>query len=338
MRTTMCKKLGIQIPIIQAPMGLAVGPSVAAAVSNAGALGMLAPWSLGLDALRGQIRETQALTSKPFGVNLNLEFPQEDRLEVCLQENVPVISFFWRDPAALVDRVKAAGAITMYTAGSTEEAKVAAKAGVDIIVAQGWEAGGHVRGVIATMPLIPAVIDAIAPVPVVAAGGIADGRGLAAAFALGASGAWIGTRLLESEEIVIHPRYRERLFSATQNDTVYLENLYNIGWPNAPHRVLRNQTITAWELAGRPEPGMRPGEGEVVAVSKSRGPIVRYQLSTPAADVEGDVDELSLWAGQGVGFTRKLRPVAEIINEIYRDALTILKQLGGMAAEPDCLP
>jgi len=86
----MCKKLGIQIPIIQAPMGLAVGPSVAAAVSNAGALGMLAPWSLGLDALRGQIRETQALTSKPFGVNLNLEFPQEDRLEVCLQENVPV--------------------------------------------------------------------------------------------------------------------------------------------------------------------------------------------------------------------------------------------------------
>src|SRR5579871_3864869 len=108
MRTRFCECVGIELPIIQAPMGGAVGPALAAAVSNAGALGMLAPWRVNLDNLRRQIRETRALTSKPFGVNLNLEFPQEQRLEVCLEERVPVISFFWRDPSALVSRAKAA--------------------------------------------------------------------------------------------------------------------------------------------------------------------------------------------------------------------------------------
>ncbi len=115
--------------------------------------------------------------------------------------------------------------------------------GVDVVIAQGWEAGGHVRGRVATMPLVPAVIDAVGPVPVIAAGGIADGRGLAAALALGASGAWIGTRFLASNEAVIHPHYRERILRATEDDTVYLEDLFDIGWPKAPHRVLRNNTV-----------------------------------------------------------------------------------------------
>jgi nitronate monooxygenase len=137
--------------------------------------------------------------------------------------------------------------------------------GVDVVIAQGSEAGGHVRGKVATMPLIPAVVDAVGPVPVIAAGGIADGRGLAAAMALGASGAWIGTRFLASNEAVIHPHYRERIFRATENDTVYLEELFDIGWPKAPHRVLRNSTVAAWEAAGRPVTGQRPGEGQVVA-------------------------------------------------------------------------
>src|SRR3954469_2993741 len=151
---------------------------------------------------------------------------------------------------------------------------------------------------VATLPLVPAVVDAVSPTPVVAAGGIADGRGLAAVLALGAAGAWIGTRFLASHEAGIHRRYRELLLGARETDTVYLDNLFDVRWPDAPHRTLRNKTVDAWEAAGRPPSGQRPGEGEVIATSKSIGPIVRYQSYTPSADADGDIDALSLWAGQ----------------------------------------
>lgn len=331
MRTALCDTLGIDIPIIQAPLGPLAGPRLAAAVCNAGGLGTLHLWRADIETLRGQIRETKSLTSKPFSVNLNLEFPQQERLEACLQERVPVISLFWGDPSELAPRAKAGGAIVMHSVGSTSEARTAVRCGVDVIVAQGWEAGGHVRGTVASMALVPAVVDAVAPVPVVAAGGIADGRGLAAALALGASGVWIGTRFLASTEATIHPHYRERLLKASEGDTVYLENLFDIGWPDAPHRVLRNKIVTDWEAAGRPDTGKRPGEGEVVGSSKSFGQIVRYRSAAPAADFEGDIDAVSLWAGQSVGLVKKLLPAAEIVNEIHAEARAILQRLATMS-------
>jgi NAD(P)H-dependent flavin oxidoreductase YrpB (nitropropane dioxygenase family) len=326
-KTTLCDRVGIDLPIIQAPMGGAVGPILAAAVSNAGGLGMLAPWRANIDTLRRLIRETRSLTSRPFGVNLVLEIPQEDRLAACLEERVPVISFFWGDPSSLVPRAKGGGAIVMHTVGSAADAKRVVSCGVDIVIAQGWEAGGHIRGSVATMPLIPVVVDAIFPTPVVAAGGIADGRGLAAALALGASGAWIGTRFLASHEASIHPRYRERLLEANENDTVYLENLFDVRWPNAPHRVLRNQTVQVWEAAGRPPSGKRPGEGEVIATSRASGPIVRYQSYTAGIDAEGDIDALPLWAGQSVGLLSKLQSAGDIVREIADEARLVLQRL-----------
>ena len=178
--------------------GGVVGPTLAAAVSNAGGLGMLVPWRADLATVRRQIQETRALTSKPFGVNLNLEFPQEERLEVSLDEGVRIISFFWRDPAAADAAREAAGATVLHTVGSAADARRAADCGVDIIVAQGWEAGGHVRGMVATMPLIPAVVDAVSPIPVVAAGGIPTAAASPPALALGAAGAWIGTGFLRA--------------------------------------------------------------------------------------------------------------------------------------------
>jgi NAD(P)H-dependent flavin oxidoreductase YrpB (nitropropane dioxygenase family) len=327
MTTALCERLGIELPIIQAPMGGVVGAALASAVSNAGGLGMLSPWRADIDVVRRQIRETRTLTSRPFGVNLNLEFPQEERLAACLDEGIRIISFFWRDPSSLLSRAKAGGAIVMHTVGSASDARRAASCGVDILVAQGWEAGGHVRGTVATMPLIPAVVDAVAPAPVVAAGGIADGRGLAAALALGAGGAWIGTRFLVSHEAAVHPRYRERLLRANENDTVFLENLFDVRWPNAPHRTLRNQTVETWEAAGRPPPGKRPGEGEVIANSQSSGRIVRYQSCTPGPDTEGDIDALSLWAGQSVGLVSKRQSAGDIVREIADEARLVLRQL-----------
>ena len=331
MRTALCDKLGIEIPIILAPMGGAVGAQLVAAVCNAGGLGTIPLWRADTNALRKQVQQIRSLTNKPFAVNLNLNFPQEEQLVACLQERVPVISFFWGESSKLVSQAKAGGAIVMQTVGTAKEAQTAVGNGVDIVVAQGWEAGGHVWGTVATMALVPTVVDAVAPVPVVAAGGIADGRGLAAALALGASGVWIGTRFLASTEAAIHPHYRERLLNASEGDTVYLENLFDIGWPNAPHRALRNKTVTEWEAAGRPATSRRPGEGDIVANSKSTGGIVRYRSFTPSPDTEGDIESLSLWAGQGVGLVNKLQPAADIVHDIDAEASAILKRLGSIA-------
>ncbi len=328
MKTALCDRLGIEVPIVLAPMAGGHSPQLAAAVSNAGGLGTLPLWGASLDALRRQVRETQALTSRPFAVNLNLNFPQEDRLAACLDEGVKVISFFWQEPGVPLARATAAGAIVMHSVGNAEAARQAVDCGADVIVAQGWEAGGHVRGTVATMALVPAVVDAVGAVPVVAAGGIADGRGLAAALALGAAGAWIGTRFLASTEAAIHPVYQQRLLAATENDTVWLENLFDVSWPDAPHRVLRNSTIANWEAAGRPPPGKRPGEGEVIATSPTRGDIVRYRSYTVGPDTSGDLEALSLWAGQGVGIVRKVQPAADIVSEITAEAAAILQRLG----------
>jgi len=327
MKNAACETLGIEIPIVQAPMEGAVGPSLAAAVSNAGGLGMLAPWASDIEVLRREVRETRALTSKPFAANLNPEFPQEERLEACLEEGVPIISFFWQDSSALVARAKAGGAIVLHTVATAQDAQEAVRCGVDAIVAQGWEAGGHVRGTVATMPLIPAVVDAVAPVPVIAAGGIADGRGLAAALSLGASAAWIGTRFLASEEAATHSDYLERILGANEDDTIYLEDLFHIGWPNAPHRVLRNSTVADWEAAGRPPLGKRPSEGEVIATSKSDGHIVRYQSNTPPVDAEGDVGAMPLYAGQSAALVKKRQPAGEIVREINDQAEEIFRRL-----------
>lgn len=220
----------------------------------------------------------------------------------------------------------ASGAVALHTVGSADDARRAVDCGVDIVVAQGWEAGGHVRGTVATLPLVRAVVSAVTPTPVAAAGGITDGRGPAAVLALGASGAWIGTRFLASEEAAIHRRYRELLLRAKETDTVYTE-LFDVGWPNAPHRVLRNKTVDAWEAAGRPRSGERPGEGEVVASSPTRGQIIRYSSATPRADAEGDIDALALWAGQGVGLVSRVLSAAEIVREIAEEARSTLLRL-----------
>jgi NAD(P)H-dependent flavin oxidoreductase YrpB (nitropropane dioxygenase family) len=319
--------LGIEIPIVQAPMGGAVPVRLAAAVSNAGALGTLPLWRADLDTLRGTVRKMRSLTSKPFAVNLVTEFPQQDRLAVCLEEGVPIISFFWRDPGELVKRAKAGGAVVMYTVGNADDARRAVDSGVDVIVAQGWEAGGHVRGTVATLPLVPAIVDAVGDTPVVAAGGIADGRGMAAALALGAAGVWVGTRFLASEEVSIHPEYQRRILAASENDTAWCENLFERGWPDAPHRVLRNSTVRNWEAAGRPPPGQRQGEGEIVARSPTRGEADRYTSFTPGPDTVGDVEPLSMWAGQGVALVRKVQPAAEIVREMNEEAKVILRRL-----------
>lgn len=329
MANTFCALVGIDVPIVQAAMGGVTSPALAAAVSNAGGLGMLAlAWS-SPDDIRREIRTTRALTRQPFGVNLILSEQPEERLVVCLQEGVQIVSFFWGQAGRLTEIAKRGGAKVLHTIDSADAARKAVDDGADAVVAQGWEAGGHVYGTVTTMALVPVVVDQVAPVPVLAAGGISDGRGLAAAMALGAAGAWIGTRFLASAEAEIHPRYRELLFSAQETDTEY-GALFDVGWPDAPHRTLRGKVHGTWKAAGRPLPGSRPGEGSVVGRGPT-GAVRAYASHTPRATDEGDIDAMAMWAGQGVGLVRRTQSAGEIVREIADEARFVLARLGNGA-------
>jgi nitronate monooxygenase len=311
-RTPVCELLGIEEPIVQAPMSAV--SQLAAAVSNAGALGMLAlTWS---SPAGDPVRETAALTDRPFGGNLILNSDQHRRVDEALEAGMRIVSFMWGDPAGYVEQVHDANGVVLHTVGSAEEARRAVANGVDVVVAQGWEAGGHVLSQVATLPLVPAVVDAVAPVPVIAAGGIGDARGVAAVFALGAQAAWLGTRFLLAQEMPIHEEYRQRLIGAAETGAQWYANLYEVGWPDAPHRALRNSTAEVWEAAGRPAPGRRPGEGDVIAHFPSGEAILRYEPGAPLVGTTGDVEALSLWAGQSVGLARHSQPAAEIVAEL----------------------
>jgi nitronate monooxygenase len=312
MTTPVCELLGIERPIVQAPMSDITG--LAAAVSNAGALGMVTlTWSADAGAV---VRETAALTARPFGGNLVLTEDHHHRLDQALEAGLRIVSFMWGDPSSYIEAVHDAGGIVLHTVGSAEEARQSVASGTDVIVAQGWEAGGHVWGKVATLPLVPAVVDAVAPVPVIAAGGIGDARGVAAVLALGAQAAWLGTRFLMAEEMPIHEEYRRRLMAAAETDPQWYPNLYDVGWPDSPHRALRNSTARAWDAAGRPPDNQRPGAGDVIAHFASGEGIVRYEPAPPMAGTTGDIEALSMWAGQSVALARKPQSAAEIVTEL----------------------
>lgn len=326
MRTPLCGLLGIDAPVVLAPMGGAVTPRLAAAVSNAGGLGMLPLSWTPPGEVAAVVEETRQLTGRPFGVNLGLAWDQRERLASALSAGVGVVSFFWGDAGSLIGEAREAGTVVFVTVGTAAEGRAAAAAGADVIVAQGWEAGGHVWGTVSTIALVPRIVDAVAPLPVVAAGGIADGRGLAAVLALGAVGAWIGTRFLAATEAAIHPDYRRRILAAGEGDTFY-GTLFDRGWPDAPHRTLRNSTTDAWERAGRPAPGSRPGEDDEPAARADGSAINRYASSTPTAAMSGDIEPLPHWAGQGVGLVTEEEAAADIVRSLVVEAEAVLQRI-----------
>lgn len=304
-----------------------VTSDLVAAVSNSGGLGLAPLWHVDVDSMIASIREIADKTQKPFGVNLNMDFPSMEHLDACLEGGVSIISLFWHPREDYFERAKSAGAKIIYSVGSAAEASQAVEMGADAVCAQGWEAGGHVRGTVATMALVPAVKDIVGDVPVIAAGGIADGRGMAAAFALGAAAVWVGTRFLSATEASTHPEYLRRLIGATENDTAYFDDLFNLGWENAPHRALKNSTVAEWELAGRPPPGQRPGEGDVLCRTEKGDAVLRYQSKTPNAALQGNIEAVSLWAGQSVFKVRRRQSAAEIVRELHAEAADVLRSV-----------
>jgi nitronate monooxygenase len=308
------------VPVVQAPIGPAATPALAAAVSEAGGIGSLGASWTEPGMLRAQIREVRRRTERPFMVNLVLAFEQEERLELALAEGVELVSFSWGIDAGLVARAQAAGATVLAQAGSAAEARAAVDAGCDVVVAQGVEAGGHVQGDTGVLALVEELTRTL-PVPVLAAGGIADGQGVAAAMAAGAAGAMLGTRFAATEEADVHAEWSARLVAASAADTV-LTGLFDGGWPGAPHRVLRNSTYRRWDEAGRPPPGSRPGEGDVVAQSGGID-IERYAADEPRRDTTGELEAMCLYAGRGVGRITSVEPAADVVSRIASELAAI---------------
>ena len=285
---------GIEVPIYQAGLGGVAGPDLAAAVSQAGGLGHLGCIRRSAAEVRLWIRETRKKTERPFGVNLVPPGGGPDgfeaQLSVVLEERPKVLSLFWGDFSRVIPRARAAGIVTMVQVGSVAEARRAAQDGADIVIAQGIEAGGHVRGNIGLMALLPAVIEAVAPVPVLAAGGIADAGAFDAVLHLGAAGAWVGTRFVASHESLAHDIYKQRLVAANTDDT-YHGHFYSYGWKfGTPYRAIRSRE--KWNPLHLVAGGARKADDEKYA----RG--------------------FSVYAGQGVETIKEILGAGEIVDRL----------------------
>lgn len=315
LRTRLCDLFGIEHPILNAPMGGGDAPGrLAAAVSNAGGLGLVGGTTIGgAEWLADQIRIARALTDRPFGVGFISHLPgAAELMAVALDEGVRVIAHSFADPTPFVETAHQAGALVLCQIRTVDAAKRAAGAGVDVVTAQGTEAGGH-TGRMSTMPLVPAVVDAVAPVPVVAAGGIADGRGIAAAVMLGAEGVWIGTRFLGTHECGVSDAYKARVIEASGADTVLTE-IFDIAagipWPDGVSgRALRNRFATRWEN--------REDELRIWATQH------RDEYRSLGGDSE--TTEKAVWAGEAASFVRGSEPAGDVVRRLAVEAAEVLR-------------
>jgi nitronate monooxygenase len=327
LKTRITELFGIEYPIVSAGMGGVALAELAAAVSNAGGLGTIALAGFTPEAIQHEIAAARKLTSKPLLVNLLVPFLRPGIIEMVVKEPIEGVTLFWGEPAEYIPIVKKSALKVIWQCGSVKEARAARDAGADAIMVQGFEAGGHVRGTVTSLVLIPSVRDAVgADVPIIAAGGFADGRGLAAALALGADAAVFGTRFLASNEVAADSRYQQRILAAEAEETVHTE-LYDIGWPNAPHRVLRTKVVEEWERAGRPETGNRPHEGESIGRMTRADieiPMTKYSVMAPTNSFEGDIEELPFYAGMSVSLVREQLAAGEIVRRIAEEAREVI--------------
>jgi len=313
--TRICDLLGIVHPIVLGGMGTATTAPLVAAVSNAGAFGTLGTSAFNAATLYNEVASIRERTEKPFGINHLLFQIKEDMFAVTLRAQPRVIAFAWarkdQDLREYVQRAHEAGSKVMYAAGEVPEGVRAAEAGADVIVAQGTEAGGHV-GWMASLPLVPMMVRAVSPLPVLSAGGIADGHGVAAALALGADGVLLGTRFMATPEAPIHPNYKQVIVKSDGHDTVLTE-IPDITtqrvWPGAMSRAQRNKFIERW--SGR-EWALRQNAQEV-------------GKQAAAARAAGDIDNASLSFGQDAGLIDSIKSVKEVVQDIVFEAEEIIK-------------
>ncbi len=309
MNTRLCKLLNIEYPIIQGGMAWVATAELAAAVSNGGGLGIIAAGGAPAEAVREQIRKCKSLTDKPFGVNVMLMSPFADEvMQVVLEERPDVVATGAGNPGKYIEPLKEKGIKILPVVASVAMAKRLEKAGVDGIVAEGTESGGHI-GELTTMVLVPQIADAVS-IPVVAAGGIADKRGAAAAFALGADGIQVGTRFICSTECIAHDNYKQAVIKAKDRDAVVTGRS-----AGAPVRALKNKLTKEYE---RLEKENAPFEEiEKLGVGGLR-----------RAFQDGDVETGSLMAGQSAAMVHEIEPCADIIRSYFDGIEDLLETIG----------
>ncbi|NNU80451.1 nitronate monooxygenase [Halovulum dunhuangense] len=331
--TEITRRFGLRTPILNAGMAMVARPDLAAAVSNAGGLGMIGADVAPAGALRAMVRAVKAKTDKPFGVDLLAPMITDAHLDVLAEEAVALCVVFWGTPTRdQVARIKSCGTAFWMQVGSIEEARDAQALGAEAIIVQGLEGGGHNRSVGTTFNLLPAVKAAVAPIPVIAAGGITDGASMAAALALGAEGVWCGTRFLASHEADANDGYKARVLAAGVADTVST-TLFGPEMPLQPMRVIRNAATDEW--AGREEVAMAATAGQIAGTLHTPDgavPLPRFSVYLPTRDVDGDLDQLCLTAGQGAGKIHALKPAARIVEEMTREAQETIAALARRAS------
>ena len=316
LRTRFCELFGIEAPILQAAIWPGTAPALVAAVSEAGGLGSIGALFTSAEQLRDQIEQVRARTERPFAVNHVVPILDEEAFEATLEERPAAVSFALGDPGDLVDRVHAAGARVIHQVHTVGQAREAADRGADVVIAQGSEAGGQgMAAGVGAMALAPQVVDAIAPVPVLVAGGVADGRGLAAALVLGAAGANVGTRFLASEEAGVDQAWKHLILETEAEDAVRFESWGAIMPPSSAGydvvpRVIRTDFVAEWE--SRPEEAGREADrlrGEITAAIQEQRP-----------------HELTPFSGQTAGLIRDVLPAAEIVRGMVSEAEEALEQ------------
>jgi enoyl-[acyl-carrier protein] reductase II len=314
LRTEFCRLFDIDAPILQAAIWPATSPELVAAVSNAGGLGSLGTIFEAADAVRTNIRRIRELTDAPFAVNHVVPQLDEEAFEATLEEQPAAVSLALGDPGALVERIHSAGLKVIHQVHTVVQAREAAERGVDLLIAQGDEAGGQgMPAGVGVMALLPQVVDAVAPLPVLAAGGVADGRGLAAALILGAAGANVGTRFLASQEAAADAEWKRRIVEIESEDAVRFEAWSSImpprpgGYDVVP-RVIKTDFVAEW--SGRPDAAR-------ASADDLRGQIL-------ATIREGRPHELTPFAGQTAGLVRDVRPAADIVHGMVAEAESAL--------------
>lgn len=313
--TAFTKLVGCSAPIQLAAMPGVAGPALVAAVADAGGLAMLGAPLIPADALERTLAELADRSDGVVGVNFLLPFLDRSCLAVAARR-ARVVEFFYGAPdRELVARAREHGALVSWQVGSLAEAESAERAGCDLLVVQGSEAGGHVRGATSLLPLLAQVLDAV-PVPVVAAGGIATARDLAAVLAAGSGGARIGTRFVAAAESDAHPAYVQALLDASAGDTCLTE-AFSALWPDAPHRVLRSAIAAAEALPDGPIGEARDG-GRVL-------PIARFSVVPPSRTTTGHVEAMALYAGESVANVTAVAPAAAIVAELVEGAERLLR-------------
>ena len=316
LRTRVTELLGIEHPILCGGMAGHTSPELAAAVSNGGGLGIHGCTFITPEQIRRDAARLRELTDRPYGLNLLIHFVSDEQIEAVIEARPPVLSTAWGDPMRSTARAKAAGLLTVHQVHRVEEARHAVEAGVDALVAQGFEGGGHVWYT-ATLPLVPQVADAVPDLPLLAAGGIAEGRGLAAALMLGADGVLLGTRFLASDEAPLHANYKQAIVDADDTATIF-SAVPDIArrrfYPGAIARAIRNPLIEAWH--GREVELMAP-EGEEIGRILEEGKR------------EGRREDGLFLAGQVAGLIHDVRPAGQIVRDVVAEAERILRERPG---------